>query len=49
MTPANDSGKVVVISCEWYMFESLLSLALVIGEMRRPAGAWSSTKSKDVG
>ena len=49
MTPANASGKVVVVSCEWYMFMSFCNLALVIGEMRRPFGAWSSTESEDVG
>jgi len=49
MVPAKASGKVVVVSCEWYMFMSLCNQALEIGEMRRPSGAWSSTESKDVG
>jgi hypothetical protein len=43
------SGKVDVVPCGWYMFESLRSLALVIMEMRRPSGAWSSTESEEVG
>ena len=44
------SGKVDVVPCGWYMFESLRSLALVIMEMRRPSGAWSSAESnKEVG
>jgi len=30
------------------MFMSCCNLALKMGEMRRPFGAWSSTKSKDV-
>ena len=49
MTLANASGKVVVVSWEWYMFMSFCNMALEMGEMRRPSGAWSSTKSKDVG
>ena len=49
MTFANASGKVDLVSCGWYMFESLRSLALGIVEMRRPSGAWSSTESKEVG
>ena len=38
-TSANASGKVVVDSCEWYMFASLCNLALRIGEIRHPSGA----------
>jgi len=49
MTYANASGKVVLDSCGWYIFVSSCSLALRIGEMRRPSGAWSSTESKEVG
>ncbi len=49
MTSDNASGKVDLVSCEWYVFESLRSLALVIVEMRRPSGAWSSTESTEVG
>ena len=49
MTSDNASGKVELVSCGWYMLESLRSLALVIMEMRRPSGAWSSTESKEVG
>jgi hypothetical protein len=49
MTSANASGKVVLDSCGCYMFVSLCSLALRIGDMRRPFGAWSSTESKEVG
>ena len=49
MTPANASGKVVVGSCEWYMFMCFLNLAFEMGSMRRPCGAWSSNESKDVG
>ena len=48
-TPATASGKVVVVSCGWYMFMSLRSLAFRIGEMRIPYGAWSSTESNEVG
>ena len=49
MAPANDSGRVVVVPCGRYMFVSLCSLAFMIGEMRRPSGAWSSTESKEAG
>ncbi len=42
-------GKVVVVSCGKYMFESLRSLGLEIVEMRRPYGPCSSTVSVDVG
>ena len=48
MTPASTSGKVVVVSCGWYMFKSFCSLAFGIGEMRRLSKAWRSTVSKDV-
>ena len=48
---ASDSayGKVELVSCGWYMFESLRSLGLGIVDMRCPFGACSSTKSDDVG
>ncbi len=49
MTLANASRKVVVVSCEWYMFMSLCNLAFGIGEMIRPFGAWSSTVSREMG
>ena len=49
MTSANAFGKVVMNSCGWYMFVSFCNMALRIGEMRRPSGAWSSTESKEVG
>ena len=48
MKSANASKKVVLDSCGWYMFVSLCSLALKIGETRRPSGTWSSTESKEV-
>ena len=49
MTRANASGKVVVVSSEWYKFMSLCNLAFgIIVEMRRPAGAWSSTESREL-
>ncbi len=49
MTPATASGKVVAVSCDWYMFMSFCNLAFGIGEMRRPSGAWRWTVSKYVG
>ena len=49
MTSDSASGKEIVVSCGWYMFESLLSLGLEIVEMRRPSGPCSSTKSAKVG
>jgi hypothetical protein len=49
MTPANASGKVVVVSCGWYKLMSFCSLTLGIGEMKRPSGAWSSTVSREMG
>ncbi len=49
MTSDIASGKVVVVSCGWYMFESLRSLGLEIVEMRRPSGPCSSTNSVKVG
>ena len=49
MTPANASGKVVVVPCEWYIFMSFCNMAFEIGEMRRPSGAWSSTEFREVG
>ena len=48
-TSDNASGQVDLVSCGWYMFVSLCSLALVIVEMRRPSWAWSSTESKEAG
>ena len=49
MTSDSASGKVDLVSCGLYMFESLRSLVLEIVEMRRPAGACSSTESDKVG
>ena len=49
MASDTSTGKVDVVPCGWYMLESLRSLALVIVEMRRPSGACSSAKSKEVG
>ena len=49
MTSDNASRKVDLVSCGWYVFEGLRSLALGIVEMRRPSGAWSSTESDEVG
>ena len=49
MTSDRASGKVVVVSCGWYMFESLRNLGLVIVEMSRPSGPCSSTISVEVG
>ena len=42
------SGKVELVSCEWYIFEGLRSLGLGTVEMRRPFGPCSSTKSDEV-
>ena len=42
-------GKEMVVSCGWYMLESLRSLGLEIVEMRRPSGPCNSTVSADVG
>ena len=49
MTYESASGKVIVVSCGWYMLESLRSIGLEIVEMRRPSGPCSSTVSADVG
>jgi hypothetical protein len=49
MTSASAYGKEVVVSCGWYMLESLRSLVLEIVEMRRPYGSCSSTVSNKVG
>ncbi len=49
MTSDSASGKVIVVSCGLYMFESLRSLGLEIVEMRRPSGPCSSTVSDKVG
>ena len=49
MTSDSASGKVELLSCGWYMFERLRNLGLGIVEMRRPSGAYSSTKSDEVG
>jgi len=43
MTIDNASRKVELVSCGWYMFESLRNLSLGIVEMIRPYGACSST------
>ena len=49
MTSDSASGKVELVSCGSYMLESLHNLSLGIVEMRRPSGAYSSTKSDEVG
>ena len=49
MTSDSASRKVELVSCGWYMFESLRSLGLGIVEMRCPSGACNSTSSVDVG
>ena len=49
MTSDNDYVKVDWVSCGRYMFVSLRSMALRIGETRHPSGTWSSTESKEVG
>ncbi len=49
MTSASASGKEALVSCVWYMLESLRSLGLVILEMRRPYGSCSITVSDRVG
>ena len=49
MTSDSASGKVELVSCGWKIFESLRNLSLGIPEMMRPSGAWSSTKSDEVG
>jgi hypothetical protein len=49
MTSESTFGKVELVSCGWYMFESLRSLGLGIVEMRRPSGPCSSTKPDEVG
>ena len=49
MMPAKASGKVVVVSWEWYMFMSFCNMVLEMGETRRPFGAWSSTVSREMG
>ncbi len=49
MTSDSASRKVELVSCGWYMFDSLRNLGLGIVEMRRPSGACSSTKSDKVG
>ncbi len=49
MTSDSASGKVVVVSCGWYLLESLRNLGLETVEMRRPSGPCSSTKSAKVG
>ncbi len=49
MTSDSASGKEIVVSCGWYMFESLRSLGLGIGDMRRPSGPCISTVSAKVG
>ena len=49
MTSDSASGKVVVVSCGWYILESLRSLGLEIVEMSRPSGPCSSIVSAKVG
>ncbi len=49
MTSDSAFGKVIAVSCLWYMFESLRSLGLVIVEMRRPSGPCISSVSAKVG
>jgi hypothetical protein len=49
MTSDNASGKVDLVSCGWYMFETLRSLVLGVVEMRRSSGAWIITESDEVG
>ena len=49
MTSDRASGKVIVVSCGWCMFESLRSLVLEIVEMSRLSGPCSSTNSVRVG
>jgi hypothetical protein len=49
MTSDSAYGKVELVSCEWYMFESLRNIGLGIVEMRRPFGACRSTKSDKLG
>jgi hypothetical protein len=49
MPMTNVSGKVVAVSCEWYMFVSLCNLAFRMGEMSLPSRACSNTEIKEVG
>ena len=49
MTSDRASGKVIVVSCGWYMLESLRNLGLEIVEMSLPSGPCSSTNSVRVG
>ena len=49
MTSDSASGKVIALSCGWYMFESLRSIGLEIVDMRRPYGPCSSTDSDKAG
>ena len=49
MTSDSASGKGVVVSCGWYIFESLRNLVLEMVEMRRTHGSYSSTMSDNVG
>ncbi len=49
MTSDSSSGRVELVPCGWYMFESLRNLVLGIVEMRRPYRACSSTKADTVG
>ncbi len=43
------SERVVVETYGRYIFMSLCSVAVLMGEMSRPSGACSSTKSSEVG
>ncbi len=49
MASDSASGKEIVVSCGWYMLESLRNLGLVIVEMSRSSGPCSSTFSVEVG
>ena len=49
MTSDSASGKVELVACEWYIFESLRNLGFEIVEMRRPSGPCSSNESDKMG
>ena len=49
MTSDGASGKVIVVSCGCYVFESLRNLGLESVEMRRPSGPCGSTNSAKAG
>ena len=48
MTLDSASWKVELVSCGWYMLESLRNLGLEIVDMRRPYWPCSSTESDKV-